>query len=226
MDSVERPVRQHGESVVDFLARAEVWSMSTAGIAHAKEEVDRRRSEASNERSRQQRNLIREAGIPNRYVSRFHDRRPDPSQAMKAIAEGAMVIGGDPGCGKTTAAGWWLMEFIVSPTTPTKAPRFATAPALARMNKYDGRAMGDLIYAPRLVIDDLGIEYSDERGAFLSVLDEIIDARYSAERRTVITTNLSDEEFGKRYHGRIYDRVREDGGFFALSNESLRKATP
>lgn len=226
MDAADRPVRQHDESFVDFLARVEVWSMSSAGIAHAQQDAERRRIDSSNERSRQQRNLIRESGMPNRYVSRFHDRRPDSSQAMKAIDEGAMVIGGDPGCGKTTSACWWLMEFIVGPTTPTKAPRFATAPALARMNKYDGRAMGDLIHTPRLVIDDLGIEYSDERGAFMSLIDEIVDARYAGERRTVITTNLSDEEFEKRYHGRIYDRVRESGGFFALSNESLREATP
>jgi DNA replication protein DnaC len=219
---MDRPRKTGSETLADFLLRLEAWSMSSEGIAAAEAERHERREREASDRSRLQRSLIREAEIPNRYVSRFHDKRPTTSPAMQAIAEGAMVIAGNPGCGKTTAACWWLMEFIIAPLTPRKAPRFTTAPAIARMNKFDGRQMGDLIHAPRLVIDDLGVEYSDERGAFLSLLDEIVDARYAAERPTLVTTNLADEDFAKRYDGRIYDRIRDAGGFYALDNPSMR----
>ena len=62
---------------------------------------------------------------------------------------------------------------------------------------------------PILVIDDLGVEYIDKNGFFLSRLDELIDARWGNFKRTIITTNLNRKDFQDRYDQRITDRIRQ-----------------
>ena len=104
----------------------------------------------------------------------------------------------------------------------TTAPLFVRAVALARWNKYDADEMKQLLDASALVIDDLGVEYSDQKGAFASLLDEVIDHRYGNQAPTLITTNLTAKEFKERYGERIADRLREAGGFVAVSRDSFR----
>lgn len=220
----ERPARAAGEPFGDFLQRLEAWERSPDGHAFAAWANAKIVRENQAERQRQQRDLIRCADIPNRYVRQFHDTRPPTSPALEALAsvESLVAVGGDPGCGKTTAACWWLMEYIVQQTTPRREPKFITAGELARSSKFDQQRIGGLLKAPRLVIDDLGMEYFDEKGAFRSLLDELVNGRYSADLPLVLTTNLSGDEFKERYGDRITDRIRETGGFIELATPSMR----
>ncbi len=75
-----------------------------------------------------------------------------------------------------------------------------------------------------LVIDDLGREYSDQHGRWLSELDLLIDDRHEARLRTVLTGNLTPEEFKARYGERIADRIRQDGRVCICNGESLRRS--
>lgn len=73
-----------------------------------------------------------------------------------------------------------------------------------------------------LVIDDLGREYADQHGRWISELDLLIDDRHEAKLRTIITSNLNGAEFKERYGERIADRIRQDGRIVVCAGESLR----
>lgn len=107
---------------------------------------------------------------------------------------------------------------------PTKA-RFVKAGHLAAaLHRPGGEATWDevrKVYA--LAIDDLGREYSDQHGRWLAELDLLIDDRHEMRRPTVITSNLSPEEFRQRYGERIADRIRQMGLVVLCSGESLRR---
>lgn len=107
---------------------------------------------------------------------------------------------------------------------PSKA-RFVKAGHLAAaLHRPGGEATWDearKVYA--LAIDDLGREYSDQHGRWLAELDLLIDDRHEMRRPTVITSNLSPEEFRQRYGERIADRIRHTGLVVLCVGESLRR---
>lgn len=77
---------------------------------------------------------------------------------------------------------------------------------------------------PVLVVDDLGREYADQHGRWISELDLLIDDRHEAKLRTIVTSNLNATEFKERYGERIADRIRQDGRIVVCTGESLRGA--
>jgi DNA replication protein DnaC len=95
----------------------------------------------------------------------------------------------------------------------------------ARMEAYDGRFDTVCEHAGPVVVDDIGSEYLDGKGWFLQAFDAFIDARYCEYRPTLITTNLSAEDFKRRYSGRVVDRIREGGSYYEFKGESMRGAT-
>ncbi len=99
-----------------------------------------------------------------------------------------------------------------------------TAASFARESRY-GKGAGkfELLAKPnRLVIDDLGREFYDEKGSFQVDIDELIDLRWRSKRPTLITTNLTSSDFKSRYGQRIYDRSRTSGAWRNVKHESLR----
>ena len=135
-----------------------------------------------------------------------------------------LVLSGSRGCGKTTAAAWWLLQRRAPARyVSTRPPQFVDAAALTRWPRYDDGRMRELELAAALVVDDLGMEYDDKHGAFRSFVDGLVNARYAKELPTVITTNLPAADFKARYGERIADRIREAGRFVELAGESLRR---
>lgn len=218
---ISRPVRQPDEPFGDFRLRLEHWSQSPEGVAHDAEIAAANAREQAAERARQQREIVDRSGIPSRCADLFGSATPAPSEAIAALDldRTLLILAGKSGCGKTTAAAWWLWQFIHGAVTPTRWPRFAHAGDLPRIDESHLLALRS---APRLVIDDLGMEYADNKGFFEVVLDRMLDWRYANLKPTVITTNLRAEQFKARYGERIADRIREAGNFVELSNESLR----
>jgi hypothetical protein len=131
------------------------------------------------------------------------------------------VLSGVPGCGKTTAAARWL---YLGATEKRIRGFWVTAARLGRWARYDDEEMRRLTHVPRLVVDDLGTEYVDEKGAFMTTFDELLNERYAHRRPTVITTNLNGDAFKERYDLRVVDRIREDGAFRVIESKSLRSA--
>ncbi len=120
-----------------------------------------------------------------------------------------LVLAGPKGCGKSTAAAYYLWEKArMSEGEPSRALRWWTASRVSRVSGYNAE-LEKMMKVPHMIIDDLGVEYLDKNGYFNHRLDEVIDDRYSNYRKTIITTNLNAQDFQTRYGERITSRIRE-----------------
>jgi DNA replication protein DnaC len=222
-ESEKRPSRYSGESMADYAKRLDDWLESPAGKASEARATALRAAEDERYAAEGRNRRSDAIGIPERY--RFMGdpvRNALKTQALEAVVRNPselIVLSGPTGCGKTAAACWWLYE------TPrdVPCPMFTTSPRLARMSKFDEEVMAKVLRAGRLVIDDLGIEYADANGAFVSLLDEITNERYANRLPTLITTNMDAQVLRARCGERLADRIRESGEFMSLNNPSLRK---
>lgn len=172
-------------------------------------------------------------GIPSKDIAAIADQTLDITAAvaeMNAFEDRQailFVLSGPLGCGKTTAAAQWLTLAGDRGTYVKTKPRlFLPIATCMRLNRYDDAVLHRVERALALVLDDLGAEYLDQKGAFVSLLDSLIDARYRHLLPTVITTNLRSSEFKARYGPRTIDRIRERGDFIEIQSPSLRASTP
>lgn len=201
------------------------------------DEAAKKRADRAHENAK--RALIAKIGLPGKDLSLMQADGPRPTAATAALSGPVVltVLSGGTGTGKTTAAAAWLYSFAVDPENwrdlegkpgtifGPGAPGcllFFTAARLARVSRYSEEEMRSLLRARRLVIDDLGAEYLDEKGAYLSLLDEVVNERYAERLPTVLTTNLQADAFKARYGERIRDRIREAGRFVSLGETSMR----
>ena len=78
--------------------------------------------------------------------------------------------------------------------------------------------------ADMLIVDDLGEEPREVMvyGMLHTPLIDLINARYSSQRMTIITTNLQTDEIRAKYGERVYDRLRESCATVVFKNESYR----
>jgi DNA replication protein DnaC len=88
----------------------------------------------------------------------------------------------------------------------------------------DARHMGLLRTETLLALEDLGREATEvmDFGNVLSPVVELLEYRYARQLFTVITTNLSPEDFSRKYGERIADRMREMMTRIVFANGSYR----
>lgn len=196
-------------------------------------EEQRKAEDAKNLRAARAK-AIADSGIPVVFAEILANGI-DPTQAKTeadATGTGIVVLSGAPGCGKTVAACSWVREPLMRddafggagvPSLRIASPLFVTSARLSRWDRYDVREMDRLLRAPRLVIDDVGAEFSDAKGNFNAIIDELIADRAANRRPMILTTNLDGAAFKARYGERIADRIREVGNFVSLDGGSLRK---
>lgn len=226
---MKRPRRADFPTTDAWQQALTAWGDTPEGKAEA-EALQRQRQEEERENAesaaRQKAEQLAAIGTPAKDVRLIQAGEIRDTPARRALAPKSgveyalIVLSGNTGCGKTTAASEWVLGGDGG--MPGAGSLFVKAAALARWDCYDVEQMDRLLLAPRLVIDDLGVEYMDAKGRFLSVLTEVIDVRYDAARPTVITTGLSAADFKARYRERIADRIREVGLFIDLDGNSLR----
>lgn len=173
-------------------------------------------------------------GVPARVVRQLADGGWRETSAVAkirswhAMHSWCAVLGGDFGVGKSFAAALWLwliaFEAAEAKRTSTyRAPEcWRSAADLARIGNYDRNAFNEVARLPALVIDDLGAEFNDGKGAFLAFLGDLLNERQSNERRTLITTNLAGSAFKERYGQRIIERIREGGVFEGVTGPNMR----
>lgn len=73
-----------------------------------------------------------------------------------------------------------------------------------------------------LVLDDMGAEAKGESW-LINKVNAIIAHRYSHNKSTIITSNLTPEEFTRTYTSRVMDRLRENSRFLSFVGASFRK---
>ena len=123
-----------------------------------------------------------------------------------------LVLAGVRGRGKSFAAG-----HVLSRHPGGVFARWANARHIsnALYRRNDDPALASMLRraesAPMLIIDDMGWEHLDQhgyiRGAFVGLLDD----RIQSKLRTLITTNMNEEDFRARYGDALHDRVRGYG---------------
>jgi DNA replication protein DnaC len=132
----------------------------------------------------------------------------------------ALVLRGPVGTGKSIAAVWALRRAALmgedvalrKSGEVTRLSGFEAGAAELRMLKRVGL----------LVLDDVGAEALNEWGRAL--MCELLDARYEANARTVLTANPEWPVLVERLGQRIVDRIRHGGRVVELSGQSLRGA--
>lgn len=150
---------------------------------------------------------------------------PKPSEALEAVQQWLtsgkawLVLLGGTGTGKTTAAAWAIGEVIRQKETADAR----TASRLSRMSGFDegARELERLSGVTLLVVDDVGAEAQTAWGAGL--LSELLDNRHQGFKKTILTSNLGQEQFKARVGERMVDRIREDGRVVALGGRSMRR---
>ena len=183
---------------------------------------DDREDEAFRRRKAEQKaqRKVRESPLYNADYSTFTFDRDDKPQSEAATISRAYVehfaemseqnsgllYTGTVGTGKSFYAACVYNEII---KRGTPALMF-TSPALIGAIKREGNGLvRELNAYPLIVLDDLGAERNTDYAAEL--LNLFVDARYTARKPLVITTNLSAKDMQSctdmRYR-RIFDRIR------------------
>lgn len=147
------------------------------------------------------------------HVRRFRDVPPGDPKSI-------LVLLGGTGCGKTTASAWLAADVGGS------RPGLVRAGELERAGRYDRELAAWILDRTLLVVDDLGVEYQDGRGAFRSLLDELIDVAYSHRRKMVITSNLDEQGIADRVGARIWSRFAVSAEIVHCGSVDLRRGRP
>lgn len=173
------------------------------------------------ERAKASREAVAALELPSRAVALCWANQVAETEGVLALRNMPTLtcLSGGTGCGKTVAAAHWLFR---SARDNHIRGMWVTAARLARWPRYSATDVDRLLKAPRLVVDDLGGEFLDEKGSFMSLFDELVNERYASSRLTVLTTNHNAAAFKARYSERVVDRIREDGKFVEISAASFR----
>lgn len=147
-----------------------------------------------------------------RQAGRLHNR---PGRGREGILA---VLASLPGRGKSHAGAWLLS---IEGGLWVHAPDLAIVREAGRNEKTLDDKMRE---ATVLVLDDVGIEHSRTGWAQARIIGAI-ECREADEIPTLVTTNLSSEEFCKRYDGvRLASRIDRDGiGFVTCGGVDLRQ---
>ena len=195
-------------------------------------------------------NLFKQAAIPERFKWKFIEAfsttlptgHPVPhAKQFRDYVWGLVDSGvesgrgfflyGPPGTGKTLLACIMLNELLLHRARPG---RFLTLSRfLQRLRdtfSEESRDYGqtwpvieEMATIPYLILDDLGTQLNTEW--VKEQLYNLIDARYSEERLTIVTTNHPLEEIREISEGRIYSRLVEMCQLVEMSGEDYRQLT-
>lgn len=130
-----------------------------------------------------------------------------------------LVLSGTVGRGKTYAAAWALAHADGSYVPANEFVRIFSA----RFGD-DRVEQSRLMQQSLLVIDDIGREGRANQEAMLSALVEVVDARRSSKRRTILITNEDRRRFVERYGDeRLVSRLAQSGVFRSDSGGDYRR---
>jgi DNA replication protein DnaC len=172
---------------------------------------------------------LRDNGFPERFVTTALSELTDTTAMQIArrfayLPKKLLVLAGGVGAGKTTAATWVALK------GQDLRPGFMRINELERRGRYDRKLDEWLKDKTSLVIDDVGAEFMDGKGAFRSLMDEIVDMFYAARRTLVMTTNLrprqgdgEQEQFFERYGERVWSRLSQSGVWGDCGTLDLRR---
>lgn len=170
------------------------------------------------------RDTVLTRGVPELHLEAVYDRDPIECDALVSVCSflksnhSLLVLSGGVGTRKTGSACYAL---VCGPGVFVTAEDLGQI-ALAKTEKNQ-EAWNRVRKAQTLIIDDLGLEYLDDKGWFFKVLNGLIDHRYSSKLKSIMTTNIDSNTFKQLYGDRIVDRIREKGRWVNLGGISARR---
>lgn len=193
-------------------------------------------------------------GIPRRQreeisASDFDSQRPAAQEAARFFHRDDrrpfLVMVGAVGVGKSDAAANALMTVrsaarwvnVLVDGQPMQVPIGAAPPTagwvhafeLVKASTFDGEFWAKVQRPELLVIDDLGTMPLDSKGYAVANLSNLLCYREAQDAKTLITANLTWEEFEADYltgpGERVRDRMKRiDGMFYQVPGSSLRRS--
>lgn len=169
--------------------------------------------------------LLRWAGVPGGFWRDAEKPKPTAATAMveKLLSgEGVLlVLSSQAGCGKSTACAHALTK---QSGLWVHAPDLAK-PDFSEPDEYGVRreSLDDRMRnAGLLVLDDVGIEHSPGGYAAARITD-VLEIREASRRPSIVTTNLTAEEFREKYGQRLASRLNGDAlGWQHIAGPDLR----
>lgn len=146
-----------------------------------------------------------------------------------------LLVGG-LGAGKSTAAGWWLVNVRTRAGGPKMFVRSQDVAALPLGTVWAEERLRQLSDASALVLDDVGRKDAvtdprtgeEVRRYLHPTVQRVLDARYDNRQPTLFTSNLHPTRDWLPYldDERLQDRWREIGAARASREQSLRGREP
>ena len=164
------------------------------------------------------------------------------AMARKVVKESrikhSLLIGGSVGTGKTwlaTAVFKHILWNVQAVNSKQKMFIWITFNELMRSiqgtysdkTKSTEEAIIPFKNASCLLIDDFGdMDEGESSNDKRSIVYEIIDARNSNERNTILTTNLELPEMKNKWGSRVFERVAEMSMYIPMKGDNMRQERP
>lgn len=161
------------------------------------------------------------------YLNRLYEKLEKWIKKFNTTQKQVIFLSGDVGVGKSTLAYSIANEVLDN----LHSVYYSTAFDLNSLfldkqfhQKYDEDAYNTALDSELLIIDDLGTETSNVIG--LEFLFNLIQNRTVSKKKTIICTNLNDNQCITRYGERVFSRLTDKSTAFApsyIKGESLRQ---
>lgn len=167
---------------------------------------------------------LNQAGVPRKYWSCSFETFTGNPRLVEAclkhdISRQGMVLTGNCGCGKTHLGVSFMRKQLqnVTDIIGFKAAFLSPRDLISKISRTMGRQSQDDLTESEIIekygnvdlllLDDLGADSSN--AWFASKVYALVDTRYCKDKPTIVTTNLTLDEIGKRLDDRIASRLAE-----------------
>jgi DNA replication protein DnaC len=140
---------------------------------------------------------------------------------------GNLLLSGQPGLGKTFLSACIARVVsesgfsVVYDTAAHIFAQFETAKFHRTGEEDAAQDVSRCMNCDLLIVDDLGTEMTTS--LVTSALYEVVNTRLMTQKKTIISTNLSPEELGRRYGGQILSRLEGEYQILPFFGTDIRK---